>query len=236
MPPANGSLDKGGQASDRKRRAPMIHWSDAVVAALIAALVPVVASIGAGYYSAIRQCNLDASNIETQLTSILLELSGREQRIKAIIAADRGDKDQLTTSDGAVYSELRLIEIGADGRSDDPAFKDHSRVNLVDQYNRLIRRVKFPDGFCPADLPAKCADSGLQIDTQNVHAAIATLQFTKAKANNFVQNINDDLQQVSLQQDWHIRYGPERLCSLWTLISTDEPWKLIGLKERERRP
>jgi hypothetical protein len=51
----------------------MIDWSDAVVAALIAALVPVVASIGAGYYSAIRQCNLDASNIETQLTSILLE-------------------------------------------------------------------------------------------------------------------------------------------------------------------
>jgi hypothetical protein len=239
MSPTNGSSDKT-RPEGRERHRPMIRWSDAVIAALIAALVPIVASIGAGYYSAIRKCNQDASDMETQLTSILLEISGREERMKAMLDALE-DKDQPVSREG-VYSELPLIESGTDGRSGNPEFKDRSLLNLLNQYNRLLRRVQFPDGFCSAPTGSpptgslKCANSGFQTKPNglaaNGHAVIATLQFTKAEPNTFVRNITDDLQEITLQQDWHEHYGPMHLCEFWTLISTNEPWKLIGLKER----
>lgn len=95
MAPANGPSNTVGQQKDLKGQRPAGGWFTAgvitLVAALIGALVPVVASIGAVYYPAIRQCNQDASEMETQLTSILLELSARERRINSILSTVKND-------------------------------------------------------------------------------------------------------------------------------------------------
>jgi hypothetical protein len=93
-------------------------WSIAVVATLLSALIPVVLSIGAGYYSEIRQCNQDASDMETQLTSTLLEITGREARMRSVLVADKVSADNLIMA-------LALTESGAAGHFDDPLFKDH---------------------------------------------------------------------------------------------------------------
>jgi hypothetical protein len=230
MPSSKESLDKAGQTTTRRR---LIHWSDAIIAAAIAAILPILASIGAGWYSTIQQCNRDASDLETRLTSILLEVSGREERMKTILAEGAGDKNQLSVAGDSVYSDLPLIESGAEGHVNDPAFKDHSLVDLVNQYNRLLRRVRFPDKFCPKDSSADCAKNGLLFDTQNVHAVIATQKLTAASANRFFQNVSDDLSKIAMQLDWHKQYGPVRLCSFLTLVHTNEPWRLIELKKRE---
>ena len=95
MAPANGPSNTVGQQKVLKGKRPADCWFTAgvitLVAALIGALVPVVASIGAVYYPAIRQCNQDASEMETQLTSILLELSARERRINSILSTVKND-------------------------------------------------------------------------------------------------------------------------------------------------
>jgi hypothetical protein len=53
----------------------------------MAALVPAMLAVGAGLHSSVRQCNQDASTLETQLTSILLEMSAREARTKWVPGA-----------------------------------------------------------------------------------------------------------------------------------------------------
>ena len=108
-------------------------------------------------------------------------------------------------------------------------------MDLVNQYNRLLRRVRFPDELCPKDSSADCVKDGLRVDTQNFHAVMATQKLTTATANRFAHNVSDDLSQVALQLDWHKHDGPMRLCSFWTLISTDEPWQLIELKKRKAK-
>jgi hypothetical protein len=200
------------------------------LATVLAALVSVMASVGAGYYSAIRQCNQDASSMETQLTSILLEISSREERMKALLT---GDEDKIPGD--TLNKELTLVESGAEGHYGDPIFKQRSLVSLVNQYNRLLRRVRFPEGFCPTQSGCAGAEKGLAIDTLSVHPAIETLQITGAKANSYRQYIDKDLQEIVRQQVWHRDYGPVRLCSPSAIISADEPWKLILLKERKKQ-
>ena len=190
-----------------------------------------MASVGAGYYSAVRQCNQDASDMETQLTSILLEISGREERMKSLLAVD---EDRLP-GDTLNKERQTLVESGAEGHYGDPIFKQHSLVSLVNQYNRLLRRVQFPDGFCPAQSGCAGAEKGLAIDTLSVHPAIEALQITGSKASSYRQNIDKDLQEIARQQVWHTDYGPVRLCSPSAIISADEPWKLILLKERKKQ-
>ena len=209
----------------------MSKWNIALIGALatvVAALVPVMASIWAGYYSAVRQCNQDATNMETQLTSILLEISDREERMRSLLAVD---EDKLA---GDINKELTLVESGTEGHNGDPAFIRHSLVSLVNQYNRLLRRVQFPEGFCPTQSPCAGAEKGLAIDTLNVHSAIEALQITGAKANSYRQYIDKDLQDIARQLAWHRDYGPVRLCSYYSaIISAEEPWKLILLKARK---
>ncbi len=200
---------------------------------IVVAFVPIIASLWAGYYSAVRQCNQDASEMETQLTSILLEISVREERMMALLAVD---EDKIAGD--TLKKELTLVESGSDERYrrySDPTFKDHSLVSLVNQYNRLLRRVQFPDPFCPANPECVGATGGLDIDITSVHPAIEALQITGAKANSFRQNIDKDLKEIARQQAWHEVYGPVRLCSFSAAIkSTDEPWKLILLRERKK--
>ena len=156
------------------------------LSAVLAAFVSVVTSVGAGYYSAIRQCNQDATNMETQLTSILLEINGREARMKAALAAD---EDKMPSN--ALKRELASIESGAEGYYGDPLFKDYSLVSLSNQYNRLLRRVRFPED-CSTNPKCGGADKGLMIDTQKTHPEIVTLQITGAKANACARDIDDD--------------------------------------------
>jgi hypothetical protein len=203
----------------------MSRWSVAVVATLLSALIPVMLSVGAGYYSEVRQCNQDASDMEAQQTSTLLEIVGREERMRSVLAVDKVSTDNLIPA-------LTKIERGAEGYFDDPQFKDHSLVSLVNQYNRLIRRVQFPDDLKCAPT-AKCVASGLDIDTQHVHPAIGTLDVTRADAHAFARDIDGDLQQIAQQQQWHNLYGPVRLCSIRTLIFASEPWKLVRLVTRD---
>jgi hypothetical protein len=108
----------------------------------LAALVPLLLSVGAGFYSAVQQCNQHASDMEEQLTSTLLEIEGRETRLASLLAADNVDADKLIAA-------LVAIENGAD--YGDPTFKDRTLVNLVNEYNRLLRRVQFPPSL-PVDL------------------------------------------------------------------------------------
>ena len=173
MPPTNGSTSADQQKEGRSPQ-PSNRWLTAgvvtLVAALIGALFPVMASLGAVYYSGIRQCNQDATEMETQLTSILLELSGREERIKAILLTGKHDAigDELN-------GEVVEIEDGTDMHYGDPQFKDHSIVSLWDQYNRLLRRVQFTS--------AHSVEKGLAIGAHNKHSAIEELKSTGAKAN-----------------------------------------------------
>jgi hypothetical protein len=207
----------------------MSRRADAAIAAtfatILAALVPATLAVGAGYYSAVRQCNQDASDLETQLTSILLEVADREARMKLLLATDKVPVETLRP-------ELGLIENGADGHYGDPAFKDHSLVSLVNQYNRLLRRVTFPPA-CAQDQTAKCVPvTDLGIDTRQLHPAIETVDITKAEARGFGPNVDQDLALVDKQQAWHKFYGPVRLCSIVTLLHGSEPWKLIKLVPR----
>jgi hypothetical protein len=65
-----------------------------------------------------------------------------------------------------------------------------------------------------------------------VHPAIGTLDVTKADAHAFARDIDGDLQQIALQQQWHNLYGPVRLCSIRALAFASEPWKLVSLVKR----
>jgi len=196
----------------------------------LAALVPVLLSVGAGFYSEVQQCNQSASDMEEQLTSTLLEIEGRESRLKALLAADNVPDDATKKT----YNETFIsIEGGRD--YGDPRFKDHTLVNLVDQYNRLLRRVQFPP-----DLPAELANarSGLAaIDTRKVHPALQALNFTSADVHTFADKIENDLAEVQRQQSWHKTYAPVRRCSavqvIYSAVSDGaEPWQLIRLVKR----
>jgi hypothetical protein len=72
----------------------------------------------------------------------------------------------------------------------------------------------------------------LAIDTQKTHPAIETLDTTKADVHGFARDIDQDVEQIALQEAWHKAYGPERLCSVFTLIRGAEPWQLIRLTAR----
>jgi hypothetical protein len=98
----------------------------------------------------------------------------------------------------------------------------------VNQYNRLLRRLQFP--ACPRD--QKCIATVLNIDTRVTHPAIETLDISKSEPHAFAHDIDSDLAQIDLQQDWHKSYGPVRLCEPWTLAFGSEPWHLIRLDER----
>jgi hypothetical protein len=215
------------------------RWMDKLFVTLlttfIAVLIPALLTIGAGLYSLGKQCNQDASDLETQLTSTLLEIAGREARIKALLAANADNRQN-------VIAELPLIESGADGHFGDPTFKEHSLVNLVNQYNRLLRRVKFPAGLkcdalkCDSNLTCDpkmaCDPTILDIDTQVAHPEIESLNFTGKDTETYAHTIDGDLTEVARQQAWHKFYGPSRLCSLWTLVWGSEPWRLISLVNR----
>ena len=197
----------------------------ATFTALLGTVLPAMLAVGAGYYSSVRQCNQDAADLETQLTSILLEIGAREARMKSVLVANKVPVEVLRPEPG-------LIENGADGHYGDPAFKDHSLVSLVNQYNRLLRRLQFPPA-CPPDAKDKCVPvTNLDIDTQLVHPAIQTLNVTKAEALAFRPDVEKDLSLVDKQQAWHKFYGPVRLCSVRTLFDGSQPWKLIELRAR----
>ena len=213
MSHACGSSDNANQT-----RGGLSTFSITGIVAVFGVLTPILLAVGAGYYSAVRQCNQDASDINTQLTSVLLEIGDREERMKSMLAADNVSADSLAP-------ELVDIENGAEGHYGDPTFKDHTLSSLVNQYNRLLRRVRFnPDQ--PSD------DAVLDIDTKDTHPAIATLKITKKDAHAFAHNIDQDLTQFEKQQTWHTAYGPVRLCSVYKLASGSEPWHLIGLVKR----
>jgi hypothetical protein len=140
------------------------------LASVFGVLTPILLAVGGGYYSAVRQCNQDASDVETRLTSTLLEISDREARMKSVLAP-------VLAPDHAAPVEKLILEItqtesGVDGHYGDPAFKDYTLISLVNQYNRLLRRVQFSP-----DQPS--TDAILNIDTQNTHPAIETLSITK---------------------------------------------------------
>jgi hypothetical protein len=182
-------------------------------------------SVGAGLYSSVQQCNQDASNIEEELTSTLLEIQGRETPMRSVLAASGNAANEK------LVAELVGIENGADGHYGDPRFKDHMLVSLVNQYNRLLRRLEFP--------PELKYATDLGVDTQTIHPAIETLDITsitKAEAHAFTHNIDDDLKQVDIQLTWHELYAPVRRCSfalMYSIVSDSaEPWKLIRLVKR----
>jgi hypothetical protein len=210
----------------------MSHWPILGIATILA---PIMLSVGAGYYSTVRQCNQDASAMETQLTSTLLEIDSREEQMKSVLSPSISVADsQKPPSSNGLNDELILIENGA--HYGDPQFKDHSLVSLVNQYNRLIRRVRFPKELkCyPPEFP-KCAANGLVIDTKYIHPAIGSLKITGVKTYAiFADSIENDLREVAQQQDWHKLYGPVRLCSIFTLIWGwgAEPWQLVKLIPR----
>jgi hypothetical protein len=211
------------QASDTTSRHPMSTWSIAGLSAFLAALVPVLLAVGAGFYSSVRQCNQDASDIEDQLTSTLLEIESRETRMNAVFNAS------AKVATDKLIGELVQIESGADGHYGDPRFKDQTLVSLVNQYNRLLRRVAFPQ-----ELPYP---AGLNIDTQNIHPAIAILDVTGGDARAFAQDIDSDLKQIKQQQDWYEAYAPVHRCSVFLMLQStasdsSEPWKLIRLVKR----
>jgi hypothetical protein len=199
---------------------------------IVAAMIPLGGSIVANFYSAVQQCNQDASALETQLTSIMLEISGREERMKSLLSARANSLQQPSgnnnESNDALINELGLIEIGADSHFEDPLFKEHSLVQLVTQYNRLLRRVEFPQ--CDADSKAPWCPAELSIDTRTTHPNIETGQFI-GQLDSVSKQIDNDLAQLDRQQGWHKQLGPVHLCSTWTLW-TKEPWKLIGLQQR----
>jgi hypothetical protein len=216
----------GGTSSARQLRVHRsFHWSAALVATLLSTIVTAMLAIYAGLYSAVRQCNQDASDIETQLTSTLLEIGDREARMRSLLAVgDRVPTDRLRT-------ELVHIESSAEGYYGNPLFKEHSFVSLVDQYNRLLRRVQFPKELtCGPD--EKCAATGLDIDTQTKHPDIETLNITGADPRAFAADIASDKTKLDKQQDWHRDYGPVRLCAPWKLAFGSEPWHLIRLDMR----
>ena len=196
------------------------------VVAVLGAMLPLMLAVGNGIYSSVRQCNQDASDLETRLTSILLEISDREVRIRSLLASEDAAVDKLP-------SELVQIETGADAHFGDPAFKDFSLVSLVNQYNRSLRRVTFPPA-CPAGTIPRCLTvTDLKIDTQKIHPAIQTLDVNGEKAHAFRSDIDKDLVEVEKQQEWHKIYGPVRLCSnLRAVFGASEPWKLIELRPR----
>jgi hypothetical protein len=211
------------RASGGTSRHPMSNWSIMGLSAVLAALVPVLLAVGAGFYSSVRQCNQDASDIEDQLTSTLLEIESRETRMNAVFAAS------AKVASGKLVSELVQIESGADGHYGDPRFKDQTLVNLVNQYDRLLRRVIFPQGFSDPE--------SLNIDTQNVHPAIEILDVTGADARAFAHDVVSDLEQIKQQQDWHEAYAPVHRCSVFLIANSvvsdsSEPWKLIRLVKR----
>jgi hypothetical protein len=211
------------QVSRATSRRPMSNWSIAGLSAFLAALVPVLLAVGAGFYSSVRQCNQDASDIADQLTSTLLEIESRETRMNAVFVAP------AKVASDKLIGELVQIESGGDGHYGDPRFKDQTLVSLVNQYNRLLRRVIFPQGF---PYPER-----MKIDTQNVHPAIEILDVTGAEARPFAHDIDADLKQIEQQQDWHENYAPVHRCSVFLMIQStasdsSEPWKLIRLVKR----
>jgi len=210
---------------------PAIHLTIAGVAAVLGALVPLAASVGAGYYSAVQLCNTDASNLETQLTSTLLEVDARELRMKSLLGSLADDK----THRERLAKELVAIENGAQGHYGDPAFTDHALVSLVGEYNRLLRRVQFPPELrCTLG----CAANGLEIDIKELHPEVETLDVTMKDPVVFSPKIDDDLNQIARQLAWHQFYAPIRRCSLQQMIystfsDSSEPWKLFRLVRRE---
>jgi hypothetical protein len=202
----------------------MTGWSIATLSGLLAALIPLFLAVGAGFYSAVQRCNEDASAIEDQLTSTLLEIQDRETRMKLVLTAPG-----TVANDKLIAEQLVEIENGADGHYGDPSFKAHTLVSLVNQYNRLLRRVQFP--------PELTYATALGIDTKTAHPAIETLDITKADAHAFTQTVDEDLKQLKQQQDWHESHAPVRRCSVGTLtysLLSDraEPWRLIRLVKR----
>jgi hypothetical protein len=217
--PLKASAEQAGNTTSRRS---MSNWSIAGLSAFLAALVPVLLAVGAGFYSSVRQCNQDASDIEDQLTSTLLEIESRETRMNAVFVAAKVASDKL-------IGELVQIESGANGHYGDPRFKDQTLVSLVNQYNRLLRRVAFPQGF---PYPER-----LDIDTQSIQPAIEILDVTGADARAFAHDIDADLKQIKQQQDWHESYAPVHRCSVFLMIQStasdsSEPWKLIRLVKR----
>jgi hypothetical protein len=226
--------DRDGQNAGRRKastepasggtsRRPMSNWSIMSFSAILAALVPVLLAVGAGFYSSVRQCNQDATDVEDQLTSTLLEIESRETRMNAVFAAS------AKVASDKLIGELVQIESGADRHYGDPRFKDQTLVSLVNQYNRLLRRVIFPQGF---PYPER-----LNIDTQSTHPAIEILDVTGAEARAFAHDIDADLKQIEQQQDWHENYAPVHRCSVFLMINSvwsdsSEPWKLIRLVKR----
>lgn len=221
------SPHKASHAQPQRAYRPMSHGSIALFLTFLGIFVPAMLSVGAAVSSAVRQCDQDASDMETQLTSILLEIDGREQRMKALFATD----PKKVTND-ALITDLTQIESGADGHYNDPQFKDHSLVGLVSQYNRLLRRVRFPSGQDCSPLQS-CPATKLSIDTQEfTHPTIETLGVSKADPRMFAQSIDTDLVEVKKQQDWHTTYGPEKLCSPVHVMFNSTPWQLIRLVKR----
>jgi len=216
-----GPAGKGAGKAHRPVSGRAFVAAAATVATILAALVPVMLALGAGYYSAVRQCNQDAADLETQMSSILLELSDREARMQSILAV----VDKVPVE--ALVAELTQIEDGTDRHYGDPSFKDHSLVSLVNQYNRLLLRVQFPACDPPKPCPAVLA-----IDTQKIHPAIETLDVTQTDVHGLSDDIRQDMEQIALQVAWHKTYGPEKLCSILTLMRGAEPWKLIKLTDR----
>ena len=216
----------GGTSSARQLRVHRsFHWSAALVATLLSAIVTAMLAIYAGLYSAVRQCNQDASDIETQTD---LDFAGdrRPRGTDEVVARGR----RSCTTD-RLRTELVHIESSAEGYYGNPLFKEHSFVSLVDQYNRLLRRVQFPKELtCGPD--EKCAATGLDIDTQTKHPDIETLNITGADPRAFAADIASDKTKLDKQQDWHRDYGPVRLCAPWKLAFGSEPWHLIRLDMR----
>jgi hypothetical protein len=196
------------------------------LSAILAALIPVLLTVGAGIYSSVHECNQDASNLEQQLTSILLEIEARETRIKSLLDVDT-DK---VAKDEKAYNNfvVTLVEIENGDHYGDPAFKDYTLVSLVRQYNRLLRRIQFS-----ADIPQKFSDGLRGIDTQSLHPKIQALDITKVDPHVFASNIDGDLNLIQIQEQWHKEYGPVRRCSIFTLLMGTEPWAIMRLVPRK---
>jgi hypothetical protein len=210
-------------------------------ATVLVALISVASSAVSSYYSAVQQCNKDADALETQLTSILIEISGREDRIKALLSVPVKSYFEKETGElhdeSSLNNELAAIEIGDDKHYEDPLFKDHSLVQLISQYNRLLRRIEFPP--CVEDETKSgvksqswCPNSGLDIDTKTMHPNIQTKRVFGQLATVY-SKVYQDLSQIDRQQNWHEQLGPVHMCSEYSIL-TKEPWKLISLQLRSK--
>jgi hypothetical protein len=128
--------------------------------------------------------------------------------------------------EGNVYKELSSIELGSQYK--DPQYKDHSLVFLVNNYNRLFKRVDIPAGVI-----STCPASGLDIDTVVMHSKLESLNISERLPDNYYAQIDEDLRKIKQQQICHEQFAPVRLCSLRSLLTTNEPWKLVRLQERK---